>query len=105
MFAVYSLRQTRPDLLLEPESQVTAPLRWYLHERHKAIFYGAYPPAVLRQGSDSAWTVTCAAPKIDLGATLARETGMEAKLWLKRDLPPARKGDAPTQFEIIHLVR
>ena len=101
--SLLSAANADPIFLLEPELRVTAPLRWYLHERPSAIFYGA-DPSVVRQGGNSVWTIMCNAPK-DLCAALAQQTGMEAKLWLKRDLPPARSEDPPTQFEIIHLVR
>jgi Dolichyl-phosphate-mannose-protein mannosyltransferase len=91
-------------LVLQPESDVPATLRWYLHERRGEVVYGATPSIDTLKDNRSAWVINCVAGKPDIGGELASKTQMKSEIWLRHDLQIGPKENGPAHLEVVHLV-
>jgi hypothetical protein len=94
-----------PILVLQPESEVTATLRWYLHERLAEVVYGATPSIDTLKDNRNAWLINCVAANADLGAELANKTQMKSETWLRHELQIGQKQSDSIRLEIVHLFR
>jgi hypothetical protein len=94
-----------PILVLQPESEVTATLRWYLHERPVEIVYGATPSIDALKDSRNAWLINCTFTDAALDAELANKTQMKSETWLRHELQIGQKQSDSIRLEIVHLFR